>query len=109
VDHFVPWARYPDDGLDNLVIADKACNRFKSSSLPAAVHVTTWARRFMEDSSERAQLNDLAEKAAWDRHALRSRSVARAIYLRLPEDARLWLRGKEFVAPDLVIIGSALT
>lgn len=23
VDHFVPWSRYPDDGLDNFVVADK--------------------------------------------------------------------------------------
>ena len=26
VDHFLPWARYPDDGLDNFVVADKKCN-----------------------------------------------------------------------------------
>jgi len=36
VDHFVPWSRYPDDSLDNLVVADVACNGFKSSSLAAA-------------------------------------------------------------------------
>jgi 5-methylcytosine-specific restriction endonuclease McrA len=39
VDHFVPWSRYPDDSLDNLVVADVACNGFKSSSLAAADHV----------------------------------------------------------------------
>ncbi len=109
VDHFVPWSRYPDDGLDNLVVADKACNGFKSNSLPAAEHVTRWARRFVEGSDEHAQLSDLAESGAWDRHAARSLNVARAIYLRLPEDARLWRRGKEFIAPDSAVIGAALT
>jgi 5-methylcytosine-specific restriction endonuclease McrA len=109
VDHFVPWARYPDDSLDNLVVADKRCNGFKSSSLPAAEHVTRWARRFDEHSTEHTQLGGLAEHASWDRHAMRSRSVARAIYLRLPEDARLWLRDREFVAPNLVVLGEALT
>jgi len=39
----------------------------------------------------------------------RSFSVAGCIYLRLPDDARLWLRGKEFVTPDLAIIETALT
>ena len=33
VDHFVPWSRYPDDGLDNFVAADKRCVADKSSSL----------------------------------------------------------------------------
>jgi 5-methylcytosine-specific restriction endonuclease McrA len=108
VDHFVPWARYPDDGLDNLVVADKTCNGFKSSSLAAAEHLTHWARRFVDGSSEYAQIADLAQRASWDRHTDRSLSVARAIYLRLPNDARLWLRGKEFIVPDQRMIGTAL-
>lgn len=108
VDHFLPWSRYPDDGLDNLVVADKRCNGFKSSSLAAADHLARWARRFAVDASAYCQLTDLAKRAAWQRHDARSLSVARAIYLRLPEDARLWLRDKEFVAPDAAIIGGAL-
>ena len=108
VDHFVPWSRYPDDTLDNLVVADKSCNGFKSSSLPAANHLTRWTRRFAERSSEHAQFADLAQRAAWDRQPDRSKNVARAIYLRLPEDARLWLRVKEFVPPDLSAITIAL-
>ena len=67
-----------------------------------------WAPRFAEDSSAYVQLDDLAQRAAWDRHAVRSLSVARAIYLRLPDDARLWVRGTEFIAPDLVTIGTVL-
>jgi 5-methylcytosine-specific restriction endonuclease McrA len=109
VDHFVPWSRYPDDGLDNLVVADTRCNAFKSSSLAATEHLAQWAQRFAEDSSACVQLDDLAQRAAWDRHAVRSRSVARAIYLRLPDDARLWVRGREFIAPDLVTIATVLS
>ena len=26
MDHFIPWARYPDDGIENLVLADAGCN-----------------------------------------------------------------------------------
>jgi len=108
VDHFVPWSRYSDDTLDNFVVADKSCNGFKSNSLAAADHLNRWTRRFAEGSSEHAQLSDLACQATWDRQADRSLNVARAIYLRLPNDARLWLRGKEFIPPDATMIGTAL-
>lgn len=109
VDHFVPWSRYSDDGLDNLVVADKGCNGSKSSSLAAAEHLTRWARRFAADSGEYAQLSELAQRTSWDRHAVQSLSVARAIYLRLPDDARLWLRDREFIAPDQTTIATVLT
>jgi HNH endonuclease len=108
VDHFVPWSRYPDDTLDNFVVADNRCNGFKSSSLAAADHLTRWTHRFVQGSSEYVQLADLSNRATWDRQTDRSLNVARAIYLRLPDDARLWLRAKEFVPPDSEIIGDAL-
>jgi hypothetical protein len=109
VDHFVPWSRYPDDTLDNFVVADTNCNGSKSSSLAAADHLSRWTRRFADASSEHAQLSELAHLAKWDRQPDRSLNVARAIYLRLPSDARLWLRGKEFVQPDATKIGTALS
>jgi 5-methylcytosine-specific restriction endonuclease McrA len=109
VDHFVPWSRYPDDTLDNFVVTDNICNAAKSNSLAAADHLTRWTRRFVKGSGEYAQFADLAQHTTWDRHADRNLNVARAIYLRLPDDARLWLRGKEFVPPDSMTIGSALS
>jgi hypothetical protein len=108
VDHFVPWSRYSADTLDNFVVADRSCNGFKSSSLAAAEHLSRWTRRFAGGSSECAQLSDLAQRARWDREPSRSLNVARAIYLRLPDDARLWLRRKEFVAANANLIGVAL-
>jgi 5-methylcytosine-specific restriction endonuclease McrA len=108
VDHFVPWSRYPDDSLDNFVIADKSCNGNKSNSLAAHAHLTQWVLRFAASSIEYTQLGDLATAARWDRHAPRSLNVARAIYPRLPDDARLWLRGKEFIPPDHLAITAAL-
>jgi hypothetical protein len=104
----VPWSRYPNDGLDNLVVADKVCNSFKSNSLPAGEHLTRWAGRVMEGSSEYTQLAALAQHVAWDRHAAESLSAARAIYLRLPDDAMLWLRRRNFIAPDPLVIRTAL-
>lgn len=109
VDHFLPWSRYPDDSLDNFVFADRKCNGFKSSSLPAAEHLVRWRTRFATESSEYAQLTELARKAVWERQPERTLNVARAIYLRLPGDARLWLRAKDFVPPDALLIRNNLT
>ena len=93
-----PWSRYPDDTLDNFVVADKSCNGFKSSSLAAADHLTRWTRRFGRARASTPSCL-ISRQATWDRQPDRSLNVARAIYLRLPDDARLWLRGKEFVPP----------
>jgi hypothetical protein len=49
------------------------------------------------------------ERSGWDRGGTRTVRVARAIYLRLPEDAQFWLRGKDFVEPHPDAIGAALT
>jgi len=108
VDHFVPWSRYPDDGLDNFVVADRRCNGSKSSSLAADAHLSRWTRRFTVDSGEYRQLGELAVSTKWERRPDRSLSVARAIYPRLPGDARLWLRAGEFIPPDMPAIVAAL-
>lgn len=109
VDHFIPWSRYPDDGIDNLVVADHRCNGLKSSSLAASEHVARWSRRLQRDSTEYVQLADLSVQSAWDRHDEQSHSVARAIYVRLPADAKLWLRGKDFVTPEPEVLACLFT
>jgi len=93
VDHFIPWSRYPDDGLDNLVAADPRCNGSKRDFLAAAEHVERWVRRTQQLDG---QLADMAREIRWHRDADRSRAVASAMYLRLPGSARLWIRQSEF-------------
>jgi hypothetical protein len=108
VDHFIPWARYPDNGIENLVVADVACNGDKGSSLAAGEHVTRWATRLSSAERAASQLAELAARTDWDRHAQRTVSVARGIYLGLPQSAKLWLRRKEFVAVDQEAVRRAL-
>ncbi len=36
VDHFIPWIRHPDNGLDNLVAAHARCNNNKRDTLASA-------------------------------------------------------------------------
>jgi len=100
VDHFIPWARYPDNGMENLVLADTACNRDKRDFLAAAEHVQKWATRNRHDSESAEALRLIAQKAAWATHPGETLGAARAIYLRLADEANLWRIGKEFVGPD---------
>jgi hypothetical protein len=44
VDHFVPWARYPADLAENLVLAHPTCNASKSDLLAAETHLDGWVR-----------------------------------------------------------------
>jgi hypothetical protein len=46
------------------------------------------------------QLREIAETLSWESHPRRTLSVARAVYLRLPLDFRLWSRDKEFHTVD---------
>lgn len=93
VDHFIPWARHPDDNLGNLVAAHAACNQSKRDFLAAAPHVERW----LEWTDRRADdLAALAREAGWEHDTPRTLGVARALYLRLPADARLWLARDTF-------------
>lgn len=97
IDHFVPWARYPDNGIENLVATDARCNHAKRDHLAAAEHVDRWVRRVERHKSD---LAEIARRAQWDRHPDRSLAVARSIYLRLPDEARLWRLAQDFVTVD---------
>lgn len=94
VDHFVPWSRHPDSGLDNLVAADKGCNGAKRDHLAAADHVTRWLDR---SARCKADLDAIARTRHWERQPDRTIASARSIYLRLPPDAVLWAGKGEFV------------
>jgi hypothetical protein len=60
-------------------------------------------------SPEHQQLGNLAQHTAWEREPYKTASVARAIYLRLPADAQLWLRRREFVDADGARLATVLT
>ena len=89
VDHFIPWSRHPDDGLDNLVLADRRCNGHKRDFLAAERHVGKWRERMVT-------IVPLLETVNWHRDERATVGVARAIYRRLPEGTPLWVEGKEF-------------
>ncbi len=108
VDHFVPWARYPNNAIENLVVSHERCNGYKRDFLAAAQHVAAWRARVEPGSDVAGELVQLAEDTAWERAPERSLSVARAIYLRLPDGYRLWLRAREFAELDRRALETAL-
>ena len=98
VDHFIPWARYPDNGIDNLVVADDRCNAAKRDFLASTRHVANWRTR---NYTHAACLAELASTAERESHADDKLGVARGLYLRLHASARLWDTGPEFAPADL--------
>jgi CRISPR/Cas system Type II protein with McrA/HNH and RuvC-like nuclease domain len=100
VDHFIPWSRYPDNGIENLVVAHKRCNGDKRDYLAATDHVERWKRRFSLQLGESSELSTLADRVGWERDPNKTLGAARGLYLRLRADAQLWNNGRVFVNPD---------
>lgn len=96
VDHFVPWARVPNNNIENLVIAHRACNSAKRDFLPALGHVRRWARRLDPKESEHQRLAGISARLQWPSNSVATGGTARTIYGGLPPTAKLWVMGKEF-------------
>ena len=92
IDHFIPWARWPNDAIENLVLADN-CNSKKSDSLAAMTHLNHWIGR---NSIHALKLSDLAVETGVVSAPERSLALAKSTYKFLDGDAPLWLAGKEF-------------
>lgn len=93
VDHFVPWARHPDNAIDNLVAAHPACNRAKRDFLAGVDHLERWRRRAGASAAELARI---ANRHDWEHAPERVWRVSQALYRPLPEGALLWEAGEIF-------------
>jgi hypothetical protein len=100
VDHFVPWSRYPNDAIENLVIAHERCNARKREHLAASHHISRWRGR-LDDHASVDRLQCIAREANWESAADRTLAVARAIYFNLPADMPLWLAVDAFAHGDV--------
>jgi 5-methylcytosine-specific restriction endonuclease McrA len=106
VDHFIPWARHPDNGLANLVVTDPRCNADKREHLAAADHLEHWLERRQPELASR--LNEIAEAVRWKYEPARTLAVARAVYLRLPGGVALWRRRDEFTEASPAVLAALL-
>jgi len=96
VDHFIPWSRYPNNAIENLVLAHDKCNGQKKDYLASCDHLNKWTPRMNPESDVAAYLAERAHKKGWESNQQRSASVARAVYFGLPNDTMLWVKGKVF-------------
>lgn len=91
VDHFLPWSRWPDNTLDNLVLAHERCNNDKRAALAGLDHVARWWRRFEPGGRTSTGLDDIAMVTNRSRRTRATQGAARALYLRQPEGTMLWV------------------
>jgi len=104
VDHFFPWARHPDNGIENLVVIDRRCNNDKRDFLAAA------EERWRESRIGEAGLRfaDIANITKWETHPQRTFGAVRSIYLRMPSGQKLCLRDRDFVNADRKALADTL-
>ena len=107
IDHFIPWTRFIDNSIENLVFAHATCNADKGAYLAAEPHIERWVAR-MSRPSTAAALHQLAEQKKWDNHPERIQAVARSIYLKLPDEYRLWDLDKRFTPADRLRLSRVL-
>ena len=105
VDHFIPWARYPDNGIENLVVADQRCNAFKRDFLAGVEYVRKWRSR---NSAHAESLARTAALNTWERHPPETLGVARGLYLRVAPGTPLWAGANRFGPADLPALRVAL-
>lgn len=60
VDHFIPFSLYPRDLMHNFVLACPKCNRSKSDSLAAKIHLDKWTELATKNSEA---IHQIGEKA----------------------------------------------
>jgi len=87
IDHFLPFSRYPDEGIDNLVLAHARCNRNKLDFLADLPYADRWKQRAILQS---ADLDSIADLTGHPRDTRRTLGVAAGMYRGLPEGVRLW-------------------
>lgn len=96
VDHFLAWSRWPNDAVENLVLADR-CNGDKREHLVATLHLDRWVARCD------AQADDLvavAASAKWISDPPRTRALVRSTYLHVAPGTPLWVERDQFVQAD---------
>ena len=87
VDHFLPWSRWPNDALENLVLAHDRCNGKKSDHVPGLIPLRSWGRRLGDHGVDLAELAVLTGASF---RPARTLAMARSLYGYLTPGAPLW-------------------
>ncbi|BDM66093.1 HNH endonuclease [Shewanella sp. NFH-SH190041] len=102
VDHFIPWARYPNDLAHNFVLAHSSCNNNKKAFLAAQCHKDNW---FEQNIVQHTDLitTELGRSFTADAH--RSTAVTSWAYqLAAANHTQLWLGINQFVGFESTVL-----
>lgn len=91
VDHFIPWSRYPNDAIENLVMSCSSCNSKKSDHLASPEFLAKWLVRLEEPT-----LTEIALKAGWESNPVRARAIAASIYRSVAINSVVWNGSRSF-------------
>jgi 5-methylcytosine-specific restriction endonuclease McrA len=98
VDHFVPFTLYPRDLMHNFVLAHPICNRSKSDTLAARMHLEHWVEYVGRYDDE---LNDIGASAGVVSDRVASRSIASWGYRNaIASGASGWVKPKTYEPVD---------
>lgn len=100
VDHFIPWARYPDNNLANLVLANSKVNLAKLDHLAAIRHLKKWADRNFGNLATIKALKDIEHRRAFPFTPDKSLNIARSIYYKISDKIDLWVNANNFERID---------
>ena len=92
VDHFLAWSRWPNDAIENLVLADR-CNLAKSDHLVVGDHVARWRSRTATGADV---LRSTADAAGWRSDLDRTIALVRSTYGHIARGTPLWRHGADF-------------
>ena len=87
VDHVLPWSRFAEDAIQNLVVADGPCNLSKRDFMAGWEPLEPWLHR------DDAHLVALAEAVDWPQGQARVRSTCAVAYRHMSPGTPLW-RGR---------------
>jgi hypothetical protein len=92
VDHFLAWSRWPNDAIENLVVADR-CNGAKSDHLVVRTHLDRW---HTHTATHETDLIDIASSGDWRSDPTRTRALVITTYSHVAPGTPLWKRGSDF-------------
>lgn len=94
VDHFIPFSLYPRDLIHNFVLACPKCNRSKSDSLAAKIHLDKWMKLTSKNSDA---ISEIGEQYAVLSDLETTISIIRWGYARAANsDLLTWLKPKHY-------------
>jgi 5-methylcytosine-specific restriction endonuclease McrA len=94
VDHFIPFALYPRDLIHNFVLAHPSCNRSKSDTLAAKMHLDHWLE-YGEHYSD--DLHEIASQEGVAANLTASRAVTEWAYqLAINTEANAWIKAGKY-------------